>query len=115
MVGLGVYETLRTFVRFDRNGIQLSSNGLLYQLVTQHMTWFRHEGILLRSPLLDTGFDPIGTRGVDKQLLPGHSTVGCTEPSQGIDKADPFEVQLLMVGRWQDDQADQIVEQGEDH
>ena len=79
------------------------------------MTWFRHEGILLRSPLLDTGFDPIGTRGVDKQLLPGHSTVGFTEPPQGIDKADPFDVHLLMVGRLQDDQADEIVEQGEDH
>ena len=54
-----------TWTGFDRNGIQLRSNGLLYQLVTQYMTWFRHEGILLRSPLLDPGFDPIGTRGVD--------------------------------------------------
>src|SRR4029450_12813671 len=70
---------------WNGNGIQLSSNGLLYQLITQHMTWFRHEGILLRSPLLDTGFDPIGTRGVDKYLLPGHSTVGFTEPPQGLD------------------------------
>src|SRR5262245_3181431 len=56
----------RTFAGKDLNGIQLSSNGLLYQLVTQYMTWFRHEGILLGSPLLDPGFDPIGTRGVDQ-------------------------------------------------
>ncbi len=54
---------------FTRNGIQLSSNGLLYQLVTQHMTWFRHEGILLRSPLLDTGFDPIGTQTTPPRAL----------------------------------------------
>ncbi len=42
---------------------------LLCQLFTQYITWFRHEEILLGSPLLDTGFDPIGTPEIDEQLF----------------------------------------------
>ena len=60
------------------NGIKLGPNGLLCQLVTQYMTWFRHEGILLGSPLLDPGFDPIGTPEIDEQLFQWHPTFGGT-------------------------------------
>ena len=60
----------------NRNGIQLGSNSLLCQLVTQYMTWFRHEGILLRSPLFHTGLHSIRPPGIDEQLLQRYPTVG---------------------------------------
>ena len=110
MTGLGV----KSHHGANQNGIQLGSNGLLYQLVTQYLTWFRHEGILLGAPLLDPGFDPIGTPEIDEQLFQWHPTFGGTEPPQGIDKADPFDVYLLMSGRLQHDEPDEIVDQGED-
>ena len=71
-------EAKGTIDQVDQNGIKLGPNGLLCQLVTQYMTWFRHEGILLGSPLLDPGFDPIGTPEIDEQLFQWHPTFGGT-------------------------------------
>src|SRR5262249_17479184 len=68
----------QNFHWLDRNGIQLGSNSLLCQLVTQYMTWFRHEGILLGSPLLHPRFHPIRPPGIDEQLLQRYPTAGRT-------------------------------------
>jgi hypothetical protein len=51
----------------EPNGIKLAPERLPYQLLSQFLPGFEHQGEGLGPPLLDARFHPIRTHGVDAQ------------------------------------------------
>ena len=56
----------------------------------------------------------MGTRGIDVQPLQRHATVGSPSPPQGIEKAPPVTLHLLVLCRWPYAQTDEMVDNGQD-
>jgi hypothetical protein len=52
--------TLRTFVGFDPNGVKLTSELLLEQLLTQFLPGLDHQWEAFGAPLLDARLHPMG-------------------------------------------------------
>jgi hypothetical protein len=79
----------------EPNGMKLTSERLLDQLLTQVLAGCDHEREALRSPLLDTRLHTMGACRVDDQRHQRHARTGCAEPPQGVQEADLLHPNVL--------------------
>jgi hypothetical protein len=70
------------------NGIKLTSDHLLYQLLTQFLPRLHHNRNTLRPPFLDARLQAMRACRVDAQRHEWHVRMWCAEPPQGIQTAD---------------------------
>jgi hypothetical protein len=96
------------------NGMKLTSELLLDQLLTQYVSGCDHAWEALGPPLLDARLHPMGARRVDDQRRSRHTSTGRTEPAQGIQEADPLHGDVLAPGGVPHDHADGGVDDGQD-
>lgn len=94
--------------------MKLGPNRVRHQLVTPLVPWLAHDGEGFGPPLLAAWLHPMRAGRGDHQGHQRHTSAGCTEPAQRVQKADTGCVYRLESGRWQDDQAHQVIDHRED-
>lgn len=87
---------------------------MLYQGRPQQTSWFAHKREGFGPPLVDSGLDAVRTYGIDEQALQRHAGVRGPEPPPSVQQAAPFHVDLWLDGRWQHDQAYEMIKDGQD-
>jgi hypothetical protein len=75
--------------------MKLASDLLVYQLLTQCLPGFHHQGETLGPPFLDARLHPMWANGIDDQGPSLHLGAQGAEPPQGIYKADLLYAEVL--------------------
>jgi hypothetical protein len=78
--------------------MKLASDLLVYQLLTQCLPGFDHQGEALGPPFLDARLYAMRSDGVDEQRSSRDSGAWRAEPSQRIQNADPLCADVLEQG-----------------
>jgi hypothetical protein len=94
--------------------MKLTSDFLLYQLLTQSLPGCDHEGEALGPPLLDARLHARRSDGVDDQPAERYPAARGAEPPERIQEADPLYADVLAHGGVPHDHADQVVDHGKD-
>jgi hypothetical protein len=91
------------------NGMQLVCTCIIGQRFPQGLSRVLHHWILFGTPFPDTQFVAVGAGGMDEESWQRLLGTRRCKPSDGIDKAEPIDVHLLMLSGLGHHQAHQAV------